>query len=113
MLVAYPVSLPLDAVKSLVAIVKSGKIAESKADFGLAVWNVQGYLQSKALSVDFPISFSATASIYNLEDAQVTADLLSKELPAEGAFGSIFTDAALVALTPLIKWALAQVIKSL
>lgn len=48
MRVKYPTSMPIDAINSVVSMVKSRDFSD-KAELGEALWNVQGYVQSKIL----------------------------------------------------------------
>ncbi len=116
-MLSYPTSPPLDAVTSLLTIVKSGSIPANKAAFALAVWNVQGYLQNRALGstdapVDHPIPVGAQPvhSIHNAEDAAACAIAFEAHLNANvpGVTGALPIPWAM--LTPLIKWALTQLI---
>lgn len=44
-MVQYPEVLDLEAISTLVNIVKNRQLVERKKEFGIAAWNVQGYLQ--------------------------------------------------------------------
>jgi hypothetical protein len=50
-MVEYPVSLPLEAAQLCLEITKTRAIAARKAEFGLASWNVQGYIQRVTLGM--------------------------------------------------------------
>lgn len=67
----YPVNLPLDAVQKLIEIVKSKKLVERKAEFGLAAWNVQGFGQKMLLGN--PDTVPITSSI--ADDADLLLQL--------------------------------------
>jgi len=49
--VTYPDQLPVASVSLAVAIVREGSAVARKAELGLALWNVQGYLQRVSLGV--------------------------------------------------------------
>jgi hypothetical protein len=52
-MINYPVELPVEAVQSLIEMIRTKSI--DKARFGHCLWNVQGYAQSKILGSTFQI----------------------------------------------------------
>jgi hypothetical protein len=48
-MIAYPTSIPLDAVTDTIRIVRGGTIQAEAKQLGLNIWNIQGYMQSVIL----------------------------------------------------------------
>lgn len=104
----YPSALPTESLATLVEIVKSKAVAKRKAEFALAVWNLQGYVQSKAfgdgainvMGYQGPIS-----TIVDEDDAAEVAALFEVST-VDGVMQSF--DWYL--LLPLLKWALKMLI---
>ena len=99
----YPTDAPLDAVSSLVAIVKSQNIAGQKEQFALALWNVQGYIQGKALGEGPLVVGCLGGSTCSDEEAIAAATAIESQLNvAEGAQAAI----PWTLLLPLVKYGL-------
>lgn len=71
-MVKYPPHLESEVILLIVEIVRNGQIVEKKAEFGEAIWNVQGVLQGFLLGVPdgepLPVGKIARFSVSELED---------------------------------------------
>jgi hypothetical protein len=63
-LTQYPLALPLEAVKSVIEIVKNRAIVERKQEFAASVWNIQGYAQYQLIGPYAPVQAHETQDGY-------------------------------------------------
>ena len=103
----YPSEFPLDSVKSIINIFRSGGVADNKELLAYDIWVVQGYAQ-KMLMGDLDISAFAA------EEALADTDAIDELEKAAAKFesGDIVTHAAVPWLF-ILKWALKILINSL
>jgi hypothetical protein len=120
MLTPYPDSFPADSIKSLMTMIRDKNV--DKEALGLAIWNLQGYAQSKLLSNN-PVRFSASSNPNpSDEDAMEALTTLHENIhtlkgqssgtvvnPQIVSMGPVLS----VALSVLLKWALNKAIANL
>lgn len=68
-MIPYPTDMPLDAMQVVVDTIRS-KSLNKKSEFAEAVWNVQGYAQSKAFG-EPQVGFGSPAPLTDEEACEV------------------------------------------
>lgn len=96
---AYPSSLPVAEITTLVDIVKHGQVASRASEFALNLWWCQGFAQSQIIGV--PISQAAPPANFDA----VTA---LEALVAPGPAAQLAID-----WRAILKWALEELMKLL
>lgn len=80
----YPVNMPTQAAKDAYQIIRDGELASRRAQFGAAVWNIQGWLQGQVLGTpDAQPVWSESASVSATID-EPTALATLQQLAGEG-----------------------------
>lgn len=80
--VQYPDLFPIESVKQIVTIVKSGTIKEQVSPFAFHVWVIQGYAQKQVLGTpDGGASIMTTQKSASLESALSMLELLASDEP--------------------------------
>jgi len=109
-MVKYPPKLESDVVLLIIDIVRQGQILERKAEFGEAVWNVQGVLQGIFLGIpgDDPQPVGAIlfsdSELDSLKQLHASlSDLIEDGLPAGTEKDDLkFSPAIIMALVRMI-----------
>jgi hypothetical protein len=105
-MVNYPSDLPVEAVSSMINMIKTKSI--DKSEFGICLWNIQGYAQSKILGESFQVMGSTPlASADQVDDEQMLLALESLQQPKEqvAQFSLVFAT--------ILKWCLTKAIEYL
>lgn len=107
MLTPYPESVPIDAVDSIIGMIKDKNV--DKGALGLAIWNVQGYVQSLLLS----IPSIKSESYSHVPDQLITDDEAAQALTQLKASQGPLASAGAFALSLLLKWLLNKALEHL
>lgn len=105
-MVNYPQSLPTDAMQTLMKMIMTKSF--DKQEFGLALWNVQGYAQDQILGEAAPLKvFGAEETISDEQALDALQTLQENESLAPGTAGMN------PALKMVLTWALKKALELL
>ena len=81
----YPDSFPLDSVREIVNVVRSGDIKSQASVLAFHIWNVQGYAQKTFIGdLDAPVSLLSVQSADGLTALEHLENMVSDEPQAQG-----------------------------
>lgn len=77
----YPQTIPSESIKNVISIIRSGEIADKKAELLHDLWYVQGYIQSVVFGDPGVVS---TQSVADFEAVATLEKLISEDPQAHG-----------------------------
>ena len=92
--VLYPTQFPVQCALDVVSLIRSGNYKDSIPEFGLHLWNLQGYVQYATLGLPPNHAFSAGPLASDGQLAELEDNLVAFTEDADrGAFGAAGADA--------------------
>jgi hypothetical protein len=104
---SYPSELPAESVREIVRIVRTNRLAEERALFALAAWNVQGFLQRLLVGEPTPLVGSI-----ELSDDEGLAGLEAVAAESPTLEGVVAGPLSLPA-GPLLAWLVKKLLEAL
>jgi hypothetical protein len=100
----YPTEMPLDAIRSLATMIRAKDY--NVEEFGLNLWNLQGYAQSKLLGTTNRVMGSVNTNPSDMEALDALDSLQSEQSQVMGASPKgLF-------LSILLRWALNKALRN-
>lgn len=111
-MVQYPDVIPIDAMATVIDVVRTRAFKERAGDFGLAIWNAQGYAQRRVL-VNAPADASSAIKMrgMSLNDEQACALLKSvtDNATAEGQAKGVIN---MIPWEQILQWLLQKALEA-
>lgn len=103
----YPTEMPLDAIRSLASMIRAKDY--NVQEFGLNLWNLQGYAQSKLLGTTNRVMGSVNTNPSDMEALDALDSLSSDQFQGEEIMG---VSPKGLFLSILLRWALNKALRN-